>query len=208
MRPNTSWRLAHSKKHRDLVECGISLEPEKDEEKLVFGRTESRGSTSPERAVLLQSSSQRRTRLFGLVPFFFESRGHRVEFFDWEARDRFDGPVGAKFMFHDFDLSGYLINSRDSHNPSFLPPEPPFARDEGGGADGFGLQAKNIRSRALFFVRNVLSALEDGKLKTDLHENVISTLKTAGKHIVKINAKRTNRTKVKSEKQVKMFSRN
>lgn len=63
-----------------------------------------------------------------------------------------------------------------------------------------GLQSKNIRNRALFFVRNVLSAFEDGKLKTDLHENVISALAAADRQIAKVNAKRSVRARLKSAK--------
>lgn len=63
-----------------------------------------------------------------------------------------------------------------------------------------GLQAKNIRSRALFFVRNVVAAFEDGKLKENLHGNQVSALNAANKYVRAINAKRRKRAKAKTER--------
>ena len=63
-----------------------------------------------------------------------------------------------------------------------------------------GHQAKNIRHRSLFFIRNVLTAFEDGKLKGELHENMITALDAADKHIALINAKRTERAKTRKGK--------
>ena len=63
-----------------------------------------------------------------------------------------------------------------------------------------GHQAKNIRHRTLFFIRNGLTAFEDGKLRGELHENMITALDAAERHIALINAKRTERAKTKKGK--------
>ena len=61
-----------------------------------------------------------------------------------------------------------------------------------------GLQAKNIRHRALFFIRNVLSSFDgDWKLKAELYPNEVRALEAADRHIALINAKRTARAATK-----------
>jgi len=63
-----------------------------------------------------------------------------------------------------------------------------------------GHQAKNIRHRSLFFIRNVLAAFENGKLKGELHENMTLALDAADRHIALINGKRLERAKAKKSK--------
>jgi len=62
-----------------------------------------------------------------------------------------------------------------------------------------GFQAKNIRHRALFFIRNVFAAFDkEGNLRTDdLHANVVTAMAAAEKHIALINAKRIEKSKGK-----------
>ena len=67
--------------------------------------------------------------------------------------------------------------------------------------DALGLQAKNLRHRDLYFIRNVLAAFDaDGKLNPKLHDNVIIALDTVDKRIVLINAKRTEKAANKKGK--------
>ena len=58
-----------------------------------------------------------------------------------------------------------------------------------------GFQAKNIRHRALFFVRNVFAAFDrQGVLRTDeWHPNVVTAMEAAERHIALINARRTEK---------------
>jgi len=64
-----------------------------------------------------------------------------------------------------------------------------------------GFQAKNIRHRALFFVRNVFAAFDrEGNLRTDdLHANVVTAMAAAEKHIALINARRIKKSKGKKK---------
>ena len=62
-----------------------------------------------------------------------------------------------------------------------------------------GLQAKNIRNRAVFVVSNVFSAFgEDAKIKENLHENEAATLTVVRKHIANINAARQQKAAKKN----------